>query len=336
MRGSENAALLHRVIQHRENRGRAGSADRGETESLEDFTDGVTDRRGRSERQIGHAKRDAEFLRHVAADDFTDARHLEGRELDRFGNIVHRDMAAVVLLFDQAVKRLLHNARTGNTDVDHDVRLTDTEVGAGHEGHVLGNVAEDNELRRADTVAVRGRLGDIKHALAHQGNRVHVDTGLRAAHVDRGADAVRGREGFRQRVDQVTLTGGDALLNESAETAHKVDTDFLRGSVKLAADGGKLIAREGGADRTDRRNRNTLVHNRNAVAVADHVAGLNEALRILADLRAETIGKRVVVGARAVEQADTERHRTHVKVLGPGHVDGGKDLVFRNHCCFSP
>ena len=75
MRGGEDAALLHGVVEHGQNGRRAGSADRGEAHRLEDLAHAVAHCRRRGKREIRHAERKVQAVGDFIADDFTHAGH---------------------------------------------------------------------------------------------------------------------------------------------------------------------------------------------------------------------------------------------------------------------
>ena len=249
--------------------------------------------------------------------------------LDDFRGV--RDREVLALCLHGAVKRLLDDARARNAHVDHDVGFADAEISASHEGYVLRNIAEDNELCAADRVAVLRRMRHVENAFAHEAHGIHVDAGLRRPHIDRGADAVRGCERLGERIDQVLFARGHALFNEGAEAADEVDAHFLRGLVEHAAGGNHFVAGERGAHGPDGRDGNALIDDGYPVAVAHEIAGFNELRGIARNLGADLVGKAVEVGRNTVEEVDTHRDGAHVEVLRAEHVDGGKYLAVCQH-----
>ena len=329
MRGGEDAALLHGVVEHGQNGRRAGSADRGEAHRLEDLAHAVAHGGRRRQGEVGHAERQVQALGDLVADDLAHAGDLVGRVLDDLGGI--RDREVVALGLEGAVKRLLDDAWTRDAHVDHDVGLAHAEVGARHERHVLRNIAEDDELGAADGVTVGRGRGHVEDALAHELHGVHVDAGLGRAHVDRGTDAVRGGKGLGKRVDEVAFSGRHALFNERTEAADEVDAHVLGAVVEHAARLDHLVAREARADGGHRAHRNSLVDDGNAVAVADDVAGFNELLGVPEDLAADLVGERVEVGGRAVEERDTHRDGSDIEVFRTKHGQSRKDFRISQH-----
>ncbi len=160
MRGSHNAALLDSVVEKSEGGGGAVAAALLKAHFLENVRDGISDGGSGSEGEVddteGYAETPARFL----CDELTHACNLERRSLDEI-----RDLGDI-LAFAVLCKCRAHYARARNADVDNGIRLTDTVERARHKGVVLGSVAEDNELRGADAVAVGGDLGGFLYDLA--------------------------------------------------------------------------------------------------------------------------------------------------------------------------
>ena len=182
VRRGKNTALLHLIVEHRENGRRAGSTDGRKAERLEDLAHAVAHCRRRGKREIRHAERKVQAVGDFIADDFTHAGHLVGGVLDDFCRI--RDRQEFTLGLKGTVKSLFHHARAGNTDVDHHIGFADAKIGTCHKWHVLRNIAEDNELGAADCVAVASCFRHIQNALTHEAYGIHVDAGLRRTHID--------------------------------------------------------------------------------------------------------------------------------------------------------
>ena len=235
------------------------------------------------------------------------------------------------MVFHRAVDGFLDHAGAGNAHVDHHIGLAHAEVRARHEGHVLRNVGEHHQLGAAEAVTVAGGFGDIKDALAEQGHGIHIDAGARRGHVDGGADAVRGGEGFRQGIDKIALAGRDAFFHQRAEAAEEVDARVLGGFVEHLASPHHLIAGEGRAHHPDGADADALVDDGDAELVAHFVAGGDEFGGVFGDLGAHPVGEHVEIVAGAVEKADAERHGTHIEVFVAQHVQGAEDFTICKH-----
>ena len=137
------------------------------------------------------------ITRGFAADKLSHAGDLKGCFLDELRDFVQRRVLR------QLSQGGAYDARTGDADVEHHVRFTDTMKRACHERVVFRRVAEYHQLGSADALAVLGQFCGFAHDLAHHGDGIHVDAGLGGADVDGGADEVRlcerAWDGFDQR-----------------------------------------------------------------------------------------------------------------------------------------
>ena len=78
------------------------------------------------------------------------------------------------------VDDVAHHAGSRDGDVDAHLGLAAAVQRAGHEGVVLGHVAEDDELGAADAVVGRRQLAQREQHVGHAHHGVHVDAGARA------------------------------------------------------------------------------------------------------------------------------------------------------------
>lgn len=79
-----------------------------------------------------------------------------------------------------AVNCFFHNARTGNTDADHGIGFADAQITAGHERHIFRDIAEDNQLAAAETVAISSCGSNHPALCGHQLHCIHIDAGAGA------------------------------------------------------------------------------------------------------------------------------------------------------------
>ena len=114
---------------------------------------------------------------------------------------------------------ITYDARSGDADVQDAVCLGNAMEGAGHERVIIRSITENDELRAGAGVGVCGTLGRLTDHLAHETNGVHVDTGLRGAEVDAGADDVGLGKGLWDRTHQHLIRRRHTLLADGRETA---------------------------------------------------------------------------------------------------------------------
>ena len=200
----------------------------------------------------------------------------------------------------QLCQRRAHDARSGDADIEHHVRLTDAMKRACHERIVFRRIAKYHQLGSADALAVLGQFCGFAHDLAHHGDGVHIDACLGGADVDGGADEVRlcerARDGFNQRA----VSGAEAFLYQRTVAADKVDTDVLGGAVKRFGVFDRIAAADGG-QHSDRRDADALVDDRNTVFLLDLFAGRDQILCFCVNLVVDLFAGAVDVAVCAVE-----------------------------------
>ena len=327
--GRHNAALLDLVVEHGERRCGAGSADLFEADLLQHFAHGVAHGRGRGERQVDDAERDAEASGRLLGHELSDARDLERGALDGLA----QELEVLALGRIQCAG---DDTRTGNAHVDHGVALGDAVEAAGHERVVVRHVAEGHELDAAVGVVVGGALGNVLDDVAEQFDRVHVDAGLGGTDVHGRADDVGLGKGLRQGADEQLLGRGHGLGDECGVAADQVDADFLGCLVKRVGDLDEVLARLAGAgtDQRDRGDGDALVDDRDAVVAFDGLAGGNEVLGIGSDLAVDVVAGLVDIVRGAVEQRDAHGDGADVELLLLDHLIGLVDLHDVQHGLF--
>ena len=83
----------------------------------------------------------------------------------------------------------------------------------------MRNVAKDNEFGASDAVSVGTGLSDIDDTLPHEGHGVHVNTRAGRPDVNRRANAIGCRQGFGERINEVSFSGRHAFFHEGTEPA---------------------------------------------------------------------------------------------------------------------
>ena len=112
----------------------------------------------------------------------------------------------------------------GNTDADHGIGFADAQITAGHERHIFRDIAEDNQLAAAETVAISSCGSNIQHSVAHQLHCIHIDAGAGAPDVDGRANVIGCCQSFGQRVNQVSLLPGVMPFSTKAPKPPKKST----------------------------------------------------------------------------------------------------------------
>ena len=318
MAGGHHAALLHRVVQQGERGSRAVGAADLQSHGFENARHTVAHRRGRSEREIDDAERHAEPPGRLPRDELTHARDLKRRALDRLGH----DVKALAL----ALLQRLIDAGAGNADVHRALGLARAVERARHKWVILHRVAENDELRARESVRIGGERGALFDNAAHLRHSVHVDARARRADVHARADALGACKRLGNGGDETAVAGREALLHKDGKAADVVHADLARGAVHCHRDGDKVIPAPA-RDERHGRNGHALIHDGDAEFALDGLAHGDKVVRLAADLFVDLIRGSLDIAGGAVEKAQPQRDRAHVKVLLLDHPDGLDDLV---------
>ena len=286
--------------------------------------DAVADGRGRGEGEVDDAERDVQALGGLVRDELADARDLEGGALDQLG-----DLADVGV--GHFGKRRAHDARAGDADVHGAVGFARAVECAGHKGVILHRVAENDELRRADAVAVGRALGRLADDPAHEGDGVHIDARARRADVHGGTDVLRLGQRLRNAADQRQIAGREALLHQRGIAANEVHAHGLRGALERVRKKHGVALGAGRREHRDRRDAQALVNDRNAVFLFDARADGNVVLRDAADLVINFVAGGMDIRVDAIEQGNADRDRADVEMLLLDHADGFENVVRVEH-----
>jgi hypothetical protein len=111
------------------------------------------------------------------------------------------------------------------------------------------------------------------------------------------------------------------------ESADEIDADRRGARIHRARERDEVRGTRCGRDEGDRRRRDALVDDRDAVIPLDRVGDRDEVLRVVDDLRVDLLARALDVRIGAVEQVDAERRRADVERLELDHPDGLEDLL---------
>ena len=318
MGGRHDAALLDCVVQEREAGRGAGAAALLETHLLKDVGDGVADGGRGSEGEVDDAEGDIEPAGGLMGDQLADSRDFERGVLDElrdFGDVGVGDL----------LEGMADDTGTGDTDVDDTVGFAGAVERACHEGVVFHGVAEDDQLGGSDTFPVGRFLGAFPDDVAHEGDRVHIDTGLGGTDVDAGADMVRDGQCFGDGADESLIAGSKAFLDEGGISAEVVGAHFRGGALQDFCVFDRVSA-AGSEKHGDGGDRDPLVDDGDAVLTLDVFAGPDEMLRFADNLLVDAVAGPVDVRVRAVEQRNAHGDGTDVEVFLVDHVYGLEDV----------
>jgi hypothetical protein len=199
--------------------------------------------------------------------------------------------------------------------------------GTGHERVVVHRIAEYYELGATQAVPRRAQTSGLDDGSSHQCHRVHVDSGLGGADVDRCADVIGDGECLRNRCDQCRAAAGHALLHQCRKAAEEIHPDLFCGAVEIF--GHQHVGVCGGAlrDQRDRRHGDALVDDRNAVFRSNFFAGTDQILGEPADLVVSFRCRHGKIGMGTIAQADAHGDGANVEILHLHHADGFDDFL---------
>lgn len=106
----------------------------------------------------------------------------------------------------------MNNTRAGNAHIQHALRLSHTVKCPGHKGIVLYRVGKNHDFGAAHTAITSCEFRCSFDDPAHFCHGIHVKARLGGADVHAGADPLCGCHGFRDRADQLPVSGGCSLL----------------------------------------------------------------------------------------------------------------------------
>ena len=281
---------------------------------------GVTPRWSRRKREIHNAKGDVQPLAGFARYQLAYARDLECGALDGLRHHVKR-------LSFAGFQRLLDHAGAGNTHVDRRLRFAHAAERAGHEGIVLHGVGKDDELCAAQTIGIGGQFRRPFDNGAHIAHGVHVQTGLGAADIHRGAKPLGGGKHLGDGFQQTLVGVRRALLHQRGVSAEEIHAHFTRGAIQPVRDGAGIAL----ADQADGRDGDALVHNRDTELAFKRFARAHKILCYRADLVIHTLSAALGVGIGAVQQVDAKGDGADVEVLLLNHPHRLQDFTSINH-----
>lgn len=198
--------------------------------------------------------------------------------------------------------------------------------GACHERRVLDHVGEDDELGGTVAVDLGRAARALQNRLRREEHGIHVDASPRRGDVERRAHALRRGERFGDGVDELAVGRADALLHERGEASHEVDAEGLGRAVHGAGDGGEVGGGAGGGDLRDRRDRDALVGDGDAVLALEVLRGGDEVLGRVRDLVVDLLAHAVHVLVRASHERDAHGDGTQVEVLLGDHGESLGDF----------
>ena len=193
---------------------------------------------------------------------------------------------------------------------------------SGHEGVILGDIAEDNELGAAQAAVFGGEFRRFFDDLTHGVDGVHIDARLGGTDVHRGTDAFRFRQGLRDASDEFFIGLGHAFVNEGGETSEEVYAHFFGGTVQRFGEDDIIIAFRSRGGNGNRCNGNAFIDDGNAEITADLFPGLHEILCFEADLVVNLFRCFFRVGIGAVHETDPHGDGADIEIFVVYHMEG--------------
>ena len=323
--GGHDAALLDGIVQQGQAGCGAAAAAGLKAHLFEDVGHAVAHGRGGGQRQVDDAGGYAQRLGGEVCHQLAHTGDLERRALDQLGHLVDGG------ILGQFGQRGAHCTGAGDTDVDLAVRLAGAVERTGHEGVVLRRIAEDDQLGRADALAVCRQLAGLFDGFAHPLDGVHVQARLGSTDVHRAAHDVGLRQCAGDGLDEPEVARRKALVHKGRVAAHKVDAHLLAGGVQCFGKVHRVGIRAGTQQHGDGRHADALVDDGDAVFGADVLHGRHQIGRLGHDLVVDLLTGLFRVRVDAVQQADAHGHGPHVQIVLGEHLDGFEDVTGIHH-----
>ena len=210
--------------------------------------------------------------------------------------------------------------------------LAGAHVGPGHEGVVLGDVGEDDQLGAAE--AAGGRRWPRRSAGARGPSGATASMlmpALREATLTEAQTRLVCESTSGSDFDHHGVARRDAFVHQGGEAADEIDAALGRRRVERLGHlhGGRVAV--AGQERRGRRDGQPLVDHRDAVLRPDAVAHLDQPAGPRRDLLLQLAAQVVDARRGAVVEVQGQRHGAHVEVLGVQHLDGREDFVGAEH-----
>ena len=191
---------------------------------------------------------------------------------------------------------------------------------ARHKRIVFHCVAEHDDFRAAETF---GRnFSRAFDGFACQLDRIHIDTGARAADIDGAAHDVGSLHCFGNRTNQHFVRRRHAFLHQRGKAADKGHADGFGCLVQSLRYADVRIGFGCRRDLGNRRNGNTLIHNWHAVFGRQVFCRRHQIFADSGDFVVNVLVQYIDVGADAVVQINADGNGAHVKILVGHHFDG--------------
>ena len=318
-----HASFFDRVIEKRQSRRRAVRTADLKAHFLKDVCHGVADCGRRRKGEIDDAERNTETFRRFTADELSHTGNLECRSFDDV-----RDLRQIAV--GTFRKRRAYNARTGYADVNDAVRLSHTVESTRHKRIVLGSVAEHDELRTADAVAVRRLFCGFSNHASHKRHGIHIDARLCGTDIDGRADVIRYGKRLGNRLNERAIAGRKTFVDERAVSADEVDANrpgsaFQRFGVFHG------IPAAGSRQHGDGRYRDALIDDRDTVKFFDILTGFDKVLRTPRNFLVYFTAGGFNIGIGTVKKGHTHRDRADIQILLLNHGDRLHDIVYIQH-----
>ena len=141
------------------------------------------------------------------------------------------------------------------------------------------------------------------------------------------------RQRFRNRFNQLAISGRKALLHQRGKPADKVDTASGRCFFQRHRQLHRILVLARRQNHGDRSHRNALMNDRHAKLFFDLFAGGNQIFGVAGDFVVHPRTGLVDIAIAAVEQRNTHGDGTHIQVFVLKHGDGFENIAYIDHNC---
>ena len=269
-----------------------------QTHCFQNMCNAVTNSRCGCQRKVYNAERNAQHLRCLCTYQLTHSGDLECSLFNDVCNLIDRSVR--ILGYGRT-----YNARSGNTNIDNAIRLTDTMERTSHKRIIFRCITENDQLGRSNTLTICCQLCRFQNNVTHDTNRIHVDTASGGAYVDRRTQTSSYVQCFRNGTNQFQITRTESLVNQCGITADKVDTTGFSCTLQSLGELYRIFLRACSCQHSNRCYSNSLVDDRDTVFLFNLFTGFHQLFCLSCDLVIDLITSLIDVGVNTVQQRNT-------------------------------
>ena len=215
---------------------------------------------------------------------------------------------------------MLDHARSADANADDLIRLSYAVKSPSHKRIVPRRIAEYHQFGAAQCLLIPCQFSRTLDYLSHFAYTIHIDSRFRRTEIHGRANEICGSKCLRNGINQDTIAMRKSFFHQCGKTTDKIDTDLFCGPVHRFCYRYVCIRPAGIRSNSNRRDRYTLMNNRNSVFGFNILTGFYQKFRRFCNLVIHIPAKLFHIGMCAIPQRNPHRDRPHI------------ELVLRDHC----